>query len=682
MTQQNKKQLVKVFLLKDNDWKDAGTGNIEFTANDTEITISIKNDIKNILAVVMIKGDAFEKQNERVVQIQGKAFQDEYALSFIDQKLCATLCAAFDKLGVRQIKDDETLDFCEENMQTLRDAALKAMSSRNLKELTTKICLSDVIEGVVETAKSLAVTKKEFVSRLFLFVKALLFIPDEALFDELYNLQMVKAMFVILSYDQQIPPNNFINFYDDFKTRMKQMVEIFGKTEKMAKLIKHAFALVYLRDVVIARFADETIVAAINSRLDKINTQIFDEAVSSKVIEGFVSKYEFSNTTTKRGICIATKRLCGYLGLFPPSAREERAKQLITAGITEVIKYGLNDENKGYCLDVVSILLESGSVVAVSVIEKGVLEEISKTAILSSGSFLYGAFQVLQQAMFVGENGVEYEKVMVSHVVPYVVNILIGPFQSQLKNLTDVSHEDLKGEMKSQEHNEGRAMSLEPKDAVRSDEKSEIKMEERSIIKDEKNEGSVVESTQSKNDEKCELKKREEYVSHFCKFITRLAMLKDDAVKTYIKSSGVLLMLLKELECGNNQKRGNVLRSLRDIIVECGNIEYNTTLVDAGFIEIIKKELDGLGGMTQPVALQVLDIYKDRMSLVPIFEEKKDDKMLLPPLPPITPIKRMADEKEVKKLMEMTSPLKKKVESVLGDNVIPVKMAEEDSSKP
>ncbi|EMD48355.1 hypothetical protein KM1_150300 [Entamoeba histolytica HM-3:IMSS] len=601
MDQSNKRQLAKVFKLNNNEWEEHGTGVFKQFINGNCVHIEITSEGKSIIKVIMGEGDAFEKQNDRVVQIQGKSFENEYALSFIDKTLCSTLCNALLQVKARKVSDSdiEKLECNETNIFQLRDLAYKAMSTRNPSELLSKINPKEIAQGLVQISKTInESTSKEFMTCVFIFVKALLFISDNQLMEELYKLSVLKSLFVILSYDPLFLSNNRPNFLEEFYSCINNMKEVIEQTETLTQLIEYSFALVYFRDVVIARFSDETVCAPITLRIDILNKKILIETINNKSIEKLLELYDSSLNQMKRGICITVKKMCYHLLLFTLPLREEYAKSMIDQGLIKIIKKGLLDDNKSFCLEALNSLFQCSTSIGLLLIKDEILQLIAKTILTSSTSFYYGAFQILIDILDVTDGNVTFEREMINTMIPSVIDILIQP-------LNDTSP--------------------------------------------------------------IQLTNYNSYISHISSLVYHLSCSTAISVKPYIIQCGIFNKILQKLPTLTHSSQASVLQSLRNII-RLNNQDYTTQLLDAGMIEIVKEMIPSMSGMTLPIACEIIDSFKNRMSILPLSSSSSV------PTPEVTngvqdlaqlslpsPLKRPVDIENTMKMMEIDSPSKRRV---------------------
>ncbi|EMD49390.1 hypothetical protein KM1_139290 [Entamoeba histolytica HM-3:IMSS] len=625
---QSKKQLVKVFRLKENDWVEIGIGIFNVEINDDSILIEVfsennenklstegerkeinKNEYvpDKIICVRLIKGDAFEKQNDKVIQIQGKAFSNEYALSFLDKNLCNELCHNLIEIGVRSITDGP-LSFTEENIKEIRDLAITSLASRNTSILFEKLTLQEIINGLIKFSKTINdTTKKDIVESVFIFVKVLLLLPDEKISDEIYQLSTLKALFVILTYDPQIPQTNRIYFFDDFKTKLAGIKEIVERSFAVKNLVEYAFALTYFRDIVVARFSDESIGTPINIRLSNTQRKILEESIKDQIFQKLSKKYETNNDKeSRRGISITIKQYCSTLILYPLSTREERAKSIIETGILTTIFKGLNEEYKGYYLDSLTILFESGSNVAILLMENGLLEQIVRSGIYQQGSYLYGIFSFLQNSTIAYDGVIKYQTLLCEQFIPLIMNILMEPLNTQEKYTKEVLGK---------------------------------------------------------------------YLERFSSFLLNFIKLPTPNVLPYIIQTQIFEKLLKVLSETTDCAQANIICTLKDIC-KLNNNEITQILIGSGMLVIIKDIKNDLPKICSPAVDEILTMFNHE----PVITQVKKENIVsgLAHLA-YEGIKRPIDEKEVIVLMEECSPLKR--ESKRHKEIKLIKRIEEPQPK-
>ena len=162
-----------------------------------------------------------------------------------------------------------------ENVNKMCELAFETMSKQNTRRLYQKISIEDIGKNIQRISNENVSTKnREFYDKMFQFVKALLFIPEDQLVNELLQYKTLISMFFILSFDASIPEKRKVNFANEYKTHLKSMKSVFMNDETLNQLRQHSYAIIYFRDVVIARYSDELFVMKIDQALEDMNRRI------------------------------------------------------------------------------------------------------------------------------------------------------------------------------------------------------------------------------------------------------------------------------------------------------------------------------------------------------------------------------------------------------------------------
>ncbi|ELP86130.1 hypothetical protein EIN_327870 [Entamoeba invadens IP1] len=627
--EEHKKQLVKVFALRQNEWTVTGTGAFTFSLKKEVLTFTIRNENGVIMDSSMKRGDAYEKQNDKIVQIQGINLSEEYALSFLNSDLCQSFCDSLDILGVKKVVDSNALEFTSDNMCLLKETVLSAMTKRDNSELFDKISMEEIVRGFpivlkqIErleekerlterdcndercggTKEDLRRKIREIKDDLFVFCKALLYLHDDKISEALFTLPNLEVLFKVLSFDATIQQNGPIDFLIEFKKNVGKMKEVFVKSERMSLLIETAFALTFFRDVVVARFADEPVTMPLNTKLATLHRLIFDTSLKENVIKQFVELYDTANDKQKKGICISAKRFCSHLSLFAQPIRQEKARLLIEGGILELFKKGFLDKNKAYCLDGISLLFESGVQVGMRIIREQMLQEIAKSVVNSAGSYLLGGFQLLYNVGFMNEGIQIFENAVVSTLIPEVFNILVEPI---LKPNFD-----------------------------------------------------------------------EKYLAQFAAFVVVVSKINNDTIKKYVINSQIIPKFVECVRIGNNASRSVVLREVRDLMFMWE--EYANKFIQNGIVEVVKSQMDKMGGMAAPICQQIIEVFDTHTSAIPT--QSFTQSSALPSeivsgaedlaQTNLSPNKRLLDDEETAKVMAMSSHLKRKPDDTPSTTTLP-----------
>ena len=587
----SKKELVKLFILTENEWDDQGTGKFFMSRNDNTVTVTIKNDSGNeILNITLKNGDAFEKQNEKVVQIQGMNFQDEYALSFLDKNLCNNFCVQMTSVGVRQIVDGPIL-FNEENLGQIRDLVFKAWHMRNTQDLLTKVNLKDMTKSLNEMVKRYDEIDENSKEVLFDIVKVMMMCCDEKIYEEFYNVVNLKNIFVVLSFDSKLIGKSQTNFLDDYNERVAQIKHVVERSSALKQTIEYAFSLTYLRDVVTARYSDESICVPINFRLINLQKKIHEDSMKEKTIQKCIRAFGDADRETQRGISITIKQLCFYASFFGVRY-ENRVSTMIDNGIIEMIKIGLKSEFKSYYLDALKILFESGSVVTNHLIKKNILRKVAKMCVNERSSCLFIAFDLFKWLLQREDVTLDCKSCILDAFLPDILDILILPlFEENLCNEDEI-----------------KKMKEESKNKMEELPSTEIKPQ-----KEKKNKKIFVKR-----------ERRSKYIERFFPFLQTLSLSNVSQIFEYFIEKKILIQIIVILKNSidiEDCAKVNSVGFLKELIrmklkdINDDSKEIIDHLIENNIVDEIKSIKESLPLISHPVCDEIVNFIDDYTKL-------------------------------------------------------------------
>ena len=129
---------VKLFLFENEDWISIGIGHFTMKSPTSKsLEITIKSETKEMLHITLQENDSFERQNDKVVHIQGKLFSNEYALSFNTKELCTSFCYELNKIKAKQIvsMEESPMDESQQSQQNAENSQQNGENnSQNINE--------------------------------------------------------------------------------------------------------------------------------------------------------------------------------------------------------------------------------------------------------------------------------------------------------------------------------------------------------------------------------------------------------------------------------------------------------------------------------------------------------------------------------------------------------------------
>ncbi|CAI5758948.1 unnamed protein product [Candida verbasci] len=390
----NTPRRVKVYLLKGDDWLDNGTGfcvgQIDKAKNAACFKVTNESNSDEILLQSYLEGSIQYQRQQDTLIVWTDQNGCDLALSFQESEGCADLCDFIIKVQQNNLSPDISLYYVIPNVSEGENITeLITGPVKYPPEIPTMENLNLILERINQgsTAQFTRSNISEYLLDIDYFYKLKTIFDQSENEKNLTNLQLlsdiIKSLFSynespllesmldseekilvlasILEYDSEYPDykadhREFLN-NKPFKTVVPiDNVSIFKKD----------FYLTFMKDVVIARFADDSTYNFINSLIYSNQIEIFKYVKQSSILEKIFIMYDeeneqLSDVDLKRD---GVRMLHQYVLIAKSSQKQDFFPLLVKAGVFKMIRFALQDE-----LDSIRVL---GTELIVIIIEQDV----------------------------------------------------------------------------------------------------------------------------------------------------------------------------------------------------------------------------------------------------------------------------------------------------------------------
>ncbi|KGQ98624.1 hypothetical protein MEU_00215, partial [Candida albicans P37005] len=380
---------VKVYLLNGDDWIDNGTGFcVGEIDDDTKLPYFLvrnETDNNNIILKSFLEGSIQYQRQQETLIVWTDSNGTDLALSFQETEGCADLCDFIIRVQQGNISPGISLYYVIPNINEGDDITeLITGPIRYPPEIPNVENLDVVLETINQgtNAQFTRTNISEFIIENDYFTK-LINVFNEAENNEnanvLYNVSdIVKSLFLynessiieyILSSEEKILGLVGILEYDSEYPNYKASHRNFLASQSYIKVIpvenieifKRDFYLNYLKDVVLARFLDDSTFNLIASLIYSNHLEIFNYIKDSEILEHLFSIYD--NCNDEKNECNSidndddndddnikmkqrdgVKMLHQYVLIAKSSRKHDFFASLVKHGLLKMINFALNDK--------------------------------------------------------------------------------------------------------------------------------------------------------------------------------------------------------------------------------------------------------------------------------------------------------------------------------------------------
>ncbi|QIX00065.1 hypothetical protein AMS68_005582 [Peltaster fructicola] len=368
----NNSKRVKVYELKNNDWYDRGTGfcsgtihsNATSTPDNPEahiLVVSEEDPERALLETRITKDDGYQKQQETLI-VWTEANGIDMALSFQEADGCAAIWEFVNDVQTRLaalapddglsddlldpghpiVLPDPQLGRLDEIEGTIRaaqaspagrDALAKFVMNPEhmyITKLTPLVDAAEHLQSLVDLHK------------LCLIMKHLILLNDTSIIEYVVTDQAIMGVVGALEYDPDFPSHraNHRQYLSD-SSKFKEVVPI--DNPDIRRKIHYTYRLLYLKDVVLARFLDDPTFSVLNSliffhQVDIVNYLQSNADYLGKLFAIFESD---ADPSRKKEAVLFIQNCCAISKSIQAQNRAQLYHNFIQHGLFDIIVFSL-----------------------------------------------------------------------------------------------------------------------------------------------------------------------------------------------------------------------------------------------------------------------------------------------------------------------------------------------------
>ncbi|XP_038881877.1 serine/threonine-protein phosphatase 4 regulatory subunit 3-like isoform X2 [Benincasa hispida] len=377
-TNSNSMQRVKVYRLNDDGkWDDQGTGHVtvDYVERSEELGLFVidEEDNETLLLHRISSDDIYRKQEDTIISWRDPEYSTELALSFQEATGCSFIW--------------DNICNVQRNLQfsNLSNEAFHSVNSE-LRELpavelsTLPLILKTVVEsGIADQMKltELLLNDQEFLKKLtdlfrvcedlentnglhtiFKIVRGIVMLNSPQIFDKLFCDELIMDVIGSLEYDPEVPhTRQFRNFLKEHVV-FKEAIPI--KDPHVLSKIHQTYRVGYLKDVVLTRMLDDSMVANLNSIIHANNAVVVTSLKDdSTFIQELLARLRSSSTSdnSKKDLVYFLHEFCCSSKSLQMVQQLRLFRDLVSEGIFDIITDVLQSQDKKLVLTGTDILI-------------------------------------------------------------------------------------------------------------------------------------------------------------------------------------------------------------------------------------------------------------------------------------------------------------------------------------
>ncbi|XP_031738345.1 serine/threonine-protein phosphatase 4 regulatory subunit 3 isoform X2 [Cucumis sativus] len=374
----NSMQRVKVYRLNDDGkWDDQGTGHVtvDYVERSEELGLFVidEEDNETLLLHRISSDDIYRKQEDTIISWRDPEYSTELALSFQEATGCSFI---WDNICNVQ----RNLHF-----SNLSNEAFQSVNSE-LKELpavelsTLPLILKTVVEsGIADQMRltELLLNDQDFFRKLmnlfrvcedlentdglhmiFKIVRGIVMLNSPQIFDKLFCDELIMDIIGSLEYDPEVPhTQQFRNFLKEHVV-YKEAIPI--KDPLVLSKIHQTYRVGYLKDVVLVRMLDDSMVANLNSMIHANNAAVVTALKEdSTFIQELMARLRSPSTScdSKKDLVYFLHEFCCLSKSLQMVQQLRLFRDLMNEGIFDIITDVLQSQDKKLVLTGTDILI-------------------------------------------------------------------------------------------------------------------------------------------------------------------------------------------------------------------------------------------------------------------------------------------------------------------------------------
>ncbi|CAK9318476.1 unnamed protein product [Citrullus colocynthis] len=377
-TNSNSMQRVKVYRLNDDGkWDDQGTGHVtvDYVERSEELGLFVidEEDNETLLLHRISPDDIYRKQEDTIISWRDPEYSTELALSFQEATGCSFI---WDNICNVQ----RNLHFSNLSNEAFHSVNSELRELPTVELSTLPLILKTVVEsGIADQMRltELLLNDKEFFRKLmnlfrvcedlentdglhmiFKIVRGIVLLNSPQIFDKLFCDELILDLIGSLEYDPEVshtqPFRNFLKEHVVFK----EAIPI--KDPLVLSKIHQTYRVGYLKDVVLVRMLDDSMVANLNSIIHTNNAAVVTALKDdSTFVQELMAKLRSPSTSdnSKKDLIYFLHEFCCLSKSLQMVQQLRLFRDLMNEGIFDIITDVLQSEDKKLVLTGTDILI-------------------------------------------------------------------------------------------------------------------------------------------------------------------------------------------------------------------------------------------------------------------------------------------------------------------------------------
>ncbi|XP_022939286.1 serine/threonine-protein phosphatase 4 regulatory subunit 3-like isoform X3 [Cucurbita moschata] len=382
-TSSNSMQRVKVYRLNDDGkWDDQGTGHVtvDYMERSEELGLFVidEEDNETLLLHRISSDDIYRKQEDTIISWRDPEYSTELALSFQEATGCSFI---WDNISSVQ----RNLQFSTLSNETFHSVTSELRELPTVELSTLPLILKTVVEsGIADQMRltELLLNDRDFFRKLmnlfricedlensdglymiFKIVRGIVLLNSPQIFEKIFHDDLIMDIIGSLEYDPEVPhTQQFRNFLKEHVV-FKEAIRI--KSPAILSKIHQTYRVGYLKDVVLARMLDDSVVANLNSIIHANNVLVVTSLKDdSTFIQELFARLRSPSTPddSKKDLVYFLHEFCSVSKSLQMAMQLRLFRDLMNEGIFDIITDVLQSPDKKLVLTgYPHSFLESGS---------------------------------------------------------------------------------------------------------------------------------------------------------------------------------------------------------------------------------------------------------------------------------------------------------------------------------
>ncbi|KAG7029010.1 Serine/threonine-protein phosphatase 4 regulatory subunit 3 [Cucurbita argyrosperma subsp. argyrosperma] len=377
-TSSNSMQRVKVYRLNDDGkWDDQGTGHVtvDYMERSEELGLFVidEEDNETLLLHRISSDDIYRKQEDTIISWRDPEYSTELALSFQEATGCSFI---WDNISSVQ----RNLQFSTLSNETFHSVTSELRELPTVELSTLPLILKTVVEsGIADQMRltELLLNDRDFFRKLmnlfricedlensdglhmiFKIVRGIVLLNSPQIFEKIFHDDLIMDIIGSLEYDPEVPhTQQFRNFLKEHVV-FKEAIRI--KSPAILSRIHQTYRVGYLKDVVLARMLDDSVVANLNSIIHANNVLVVTSLKDdSTFIQELFARLRSPSTPddSKKDLVYFLHEFCSVSKSLQMAMQLRLFRDLTNEGIFDIITDVLQSPDKKLVLTGTDILI-------------------------------------------------------------------------------------------------------------------------------------------------------------------------------------------------------------------------------------------------------------------------------------------------------------------------------------